>query len=380
MVSEMISVPFNLAALNERDIKMAREALLSGHLSGAGPFSKLAESLIEARLGSRTLLTTSCTHALEMCALLANIDPDDEVIVPSFTFVSTASAFAIFGARPVFVDVDPATLNLDHRLVAAAITDRTRAICFVHYAGVGAGIEEVGQIASQHGLFLVEDNAHGLFATQNGRPLGTFGRVSTNSFHETKNLTCGEGGAIIINDESLVERAEILREKGTNRSRYLRGQVDKYTWVDIGSSWVLSDILAAVLTSQLERADAINEHRVAIWNRYLDQLRGWALASGVRLPEIPLGSQHVGHLFHMRFDSEPTRARFIEHLRRRGVLAVFHYQALHLSDVGRRFGGRAGQCPVSEDASDTLVRLPISNSLSPSQQDLVIEAVLDFSV
>jgi len=376
----MIEVPFNLAALDGLDVSRAREALLSSHLSGCGPFGKMAESLVEQRLGSRTLLTTSCTHALEMSALLSNIGPDDEVIVPSFTFVSTASAFAIFGARPVFVDVDPVTLNLDHRFVEEAITDRTRAICFVHYAGVGAGIEEARALADEHDLFLVEDNAHGLFATQNDKPLGTFGRVSTNSFHETKNLTCGEGGAIVINDPSLVERAEILREKGTNRSRYLRGQVDKYTWVDIGSSWVLSDILAAVLTSQLERADAINEHRVAIWNRYLDRLRGWARASGVRLPEVPPGSRHVGHLFHMRFDSEPTRARFIEHLRSRGVLAVFHYQALHLSDVGRRFGGRVGMCPVTEDAADTLVRLPLFNSLSATQQDVVIEAVLDFSV
>jgi dTDP-4-amino-4,6-dideoxygalactose transaminase len=313
-----------------------------------------------------------------MSALLCSLSPGDEVIVPSYTFVSTASAFAMFGAKPVFVDSRQDTLNIDAALIERAITSRTRAICVVHYGGVACEVEAITEIASRHNLILIEDNAHGLFAKYHGRSLGIFGSMATQSFHETKNITCGEGGALLINDERLVERAEILREKGTNRSKFLRGQVDKYTWVDIGSSWVLSDLLAAILWGQLQRADNINSRRVEIWNRYHRELAAWANKYGVLRPFVPAGCEHVGHVYHLRFQTGDQRTRFIDHMKQRDVSCVFHYQPLHVSPVGQRFGGYAGQCPVSEHAGECLVRLPLYNMLSDSDQGRVIEAVLAF--
>jgi dTDP-4-amino-4,6-dideoxygalactose transaminase len=313
-----------------------------------------------------------------MSALLCNLAPGDEVIVPSYTFSSTASAFALFGAKPVFVDSRQDTLNIDASLIEAAITPRTRAICVVHYGGVACEMEQILQIAARHNLLLVEDNAHGLFAKYKGKYLGTFGALATQSFHETKNIICGEGGALVVNDEALVERAEILREKGTNRSRFLRGQVDKYTWVDIGSSWVMSDLLAAILYGQLQRADDINARRLRIWNRYHTELSPWAQQHGVTTPYVPEGCEHVGHVYHLRFGNLAQRTKFISALKDQQISAVFHYQALNVSPVGQHFGGYVGQCPVAEHASDCLVRLPLFNSMTDDQQSRVIEAVQQF--
>jgi len=372
-------INFNLPDISHEDCVYLSEALRLGKSSGNGEFTQRVEQLLQTLLGnSRVLLTTSCTHALEMSALLAQIKPGDEVLVPSYTFVSTASAFAMFGARPVFVDSRSDTLNVDSSLIESAITPRTRAICVVHYGGVACEMEEILSIAGKHNLLVIEDNAHGLFAKYKGRYLGTFGAMATQSFHETKNITCGEGGALVVNDGSLVDRAEILREKGTNRTKFLRGQVDKYTWVDIGSSWVLSDLLAAILWGQLQRAEEINARRVMIWNRYYAQLSGWAHQHGVQLPVVPEGCEHVGHLYHMRFKAAEQRSRFIDHMKSRHISCVFHYQPLHASPVGQQFGGRIGQCPIAEHAGDCLVRLPIYNTLTDDDQSRVIEAVQQF--
>jgi len=372
-------IRFNRPDISESDRAFLAEAIAGGHSSGNGVFTQRTEAALQQSLGtSRALLTTSCTHALEMSALLCNLSPGDEVIVPSYTFVSTASAFAMFGAKPVFVDSRKDTLNIDAALIERVISPRTRAICVVHYGGVACEMEAIAEIASRHNLTLIEDNAHGLFAKYHGRYLGTFGSMATQSFHETKNITCGEGGALLINDERFTERAEILREKGTNRSKFLRGQVDKYTWVDIGSSWVLSDLLAAVLWGQLQRADSINSRRIEIWNRYHRELAAWANKHGVLRPFVPAGCEHVGHVYHLRFQTGDQRTRFIDHMKQREVSCVFHYQPLHVSPVGRRFGGYAGQCPVSEHAGETLVRLPLYNTLSDTDQGRVIEALLAF--
>jgi len=372
-------IRFNRPDISESDRAFLAEAISGGHSSGNGVFTQKTEAALQQSLGTtRALLTTSCTHALEMSALLCNLSPGDEVIVPSYTFVSTASAFAMFGAKPVFVDSRKDTLNIDAKLIERAVTSRTRAICVVHYGGVACEMEAIAEIANRHSLTLIEDNAHGLFARYQGKSLGTFGSMATQSFHETKNITCGEGGALLINDERLVERAEILREKGTNRSKFLRGQVDKYTWVDIGSSWVLSDLLAAILWGQLQRADIINSRRVEIWNRYHRELAAWADKHGVLRPLVPAGCEHVGHVYHLRFQTGEQRTRFIDHMKQLLISCVFHYQPLHISPVGQRFGGNAGQCPVSEHAGECLVRLPLYNTLSDADQGRVIEAVLAF--
>jgi len=376
----MYKIPFNRPDITAADQAMMFDSIQRGHVSGNGFYTKQSESIIEQSMGSaKALLTTSCTHALEMSALLANLKPGDEVIVPAFTFVSTASAFMLYGAKPVFVDVQSETLNIDPDLVEASITTRTRAICVVHYAGVAAKIERLQQIAKTHNLVLIEDNAHGLFATYKSKPLGTFGSLATQSFHETKNVTCGEGGALIINDASLVERAEILREKGTDRTKFLRGQVDKYTWVDVGSSWVMSDMLAAVLTSQLGRASEITQQRLTIYNRYASELQDWALQHGVTTPVVPADCKTTAHMFHLRFERAHQRDAFIEHLAKHQILAVFHYQSLHLSKVGIQLGGRSGQCPVTEHASDCLVRLPLFNTFTEVEQTQVIDAVTSFN-
>jgi dTDP-4-amino-4,6-dideoxygalactose transaminase len=369
-------IPFNRASFDGKELTYLAQAVLDGHVSGNGPFTKRAEAMLEAGHGSgRTLLTTSCTHALELSARLLDLQPGDEVIVPAFTFVSSAAAFALHGGTPVFVDVRDDTLNLDADLVEAAITERTRAICVVHYGGVAAEPDRFRRIADRHGLVLVEDNAHGLFGRYRGVPLGTFGQLSTLSFHETKNITCGEGGALHVNDERFFERAEILREKGTDRSRFLRGQTDKYTWVDIGSSWVMSDLLAGVLVGQLERIAEIQARREAIWRRYDEELAGWAAANGVRTPVVPEGCEHTSHVYFLRFPTLEQRSAMIAQLKEQGILSVFHYQPLHLSDVGRRYGGQPGQHPVTECAADTLLRLPLFVGMTDDEQLRVIEAV-----
>lgn len=374
------AIPFNKPDIALSDRELLNSAIDGNHSSGNGPFTSMVERYVEQNLATlRVLLTTSCTHALEMSALLAQIKPGDEVLVPSYTFVSTASAFAMFGARPVFVDSRSDTLNIDASLIESAVTPRTRAICVVHYGGIACEMEKILSVAEKYNLLVIEDNAHGLFAKYKGKYLGTFGAMATQSFHETKNLTCGEGGALLINDSALIDRAEILREKGTNRSKFLRGQVDKYTWVDIGSSWVLSDLLAAILWGQLQRAAEVNTRRVEIWDRYHTVLADWAEGHGVLQPVVPDGCEHVGHVYHLRFQTLDQRSRFIEHMKSRDISCVFHYQPLHTSPVGQHFGGRVGQCPVAEHAGDCLVRLPLYNNLSKSDQDRVIEAVVAFT-
>jgi len=355
------------------------EAVAAGHISGDGVFTRRCHALLEQALGCpKVLLTTSCTHALEMAALLLDLKEGDEVIFPSFTFVSTVNAFVLRGVRPVFVDIRPDTLNLDETRIETLVSPQTRAIVPVHYAGVGCEMEAILEIARRRGLAVVEDNAHGLFGKYRGRPLGTFGCLATQSFHETKNFTCGEGGALLINDPALAERAEILREKGTNRSRFFRGQVDKYTWVDLGSSYLPSDLLAAFLLAQLEEREAIQARRRAIWQRYFVELSTWAERNGVGLPHVPAYCEQPYHMFYLLFPDLDRRQRFIASLKKQGILAVFHYQPLHLSDMGRRFGGRPGDCPVTEAVSDRLVRLPFYTGMTGEEQGLVIEAVRHF--
>ncbi|MEP7116620.1 MAG: dTDP-4-amino-4,6-dideoxygalactose transaminase [Acidobacteriota bacterium] len=374
-------VPFNRPAVTGRELPYLQQALGSGHLSGDGPFTARCHAMLEAITGApKVLLTTSCTHALEMAALLAQVGPGDDVLCPAFTFVSSVNAFALRGAKPVFVDIRPDTLNLDERLVEAAITPQTKALMVVHYAGVGSDMPALMAIAARYGLHVIEDNAHGLFGSYDGRALGSYGATSTLSFHETKNLTCGEGGALVINDPALVARAEILREKGTNRSRFFRGQVDKYTWVDVGSSYLPSDLLAAYLCAQLESRTAIQDTRHRIWRRYHAELETWAAAEGVGRPQVPAPCLHPAHMYYLLLPSLEERTRFIAHLRSHWVLAVFHYQPLHLSGMGRHYGGREGQCPVTEDVADRLVRLPLYLDLSAADQARVIAAVTSFRV
>ena len=373
------AIPFNKAALVDNEMDYVNDAIAQHHISGDGTFSRRCHTLLEEALGvSKVLLTTSCTHALEMCALLLDIQPDDEVIVPSFTFVTSVNAFVLRGAKPVFVDIRADTLNMDETLLEDLITARTRAIVPVHYAGVGCEMDTIMPLAERHGLAVVEDNAHGLFGKYRGRYLGTFGRLATQSFHETKNFTCGEGGALLINDPSLIERAEIIREKGTNRSRFFRGQVDKYSWVDLGSSYLPSDILAAYLLAQLEAREKIQDRRKEIWERYASEISDWAGDNQVGLPTVPEHCEQSYHMFYLLMPSLEARTRFIDHLKRQSILAVFHYLPLHLSDMGRGFGGKEGDCPVTEDVSDRLVRLPFYYELAGDDQATVIEAIRAF--
>jgi dTDP-4-amino-4,6-dideoxygalactose transaminase len=372
-------IPFTRPGLLDAALPKIQEVLASGKLSGDGVFCRRAEHLLEQALGCpRALATTSCTHALEMAALLLELGPGDEVIVPAFTFVSTANAFVLRGARPIFADIRPDTLNLDEQQLATLITPRTRAIVPVHYAGVGAELHAITELAERCGATVVEDNAHGLFGRYHGKPLGSFGGLATQSFHDTKNLTCGEGGALIINDRRFVERAEILREKGTDRSRFFRGQIDKYTWVDVGSSYVLSDLLGALLVAQLEVRDEIQRRRARIWHRYMTELAEWAADRGFRRPIVPAHCEQSFHMFYLLLPAQ-VRPAFIEHLKARGVQAVFHYQSLHISPMGITAGGKPGQCPVTERTADELIRLPMYNDLTDDDQSLVIDAVRSFA-
>jgi dTDP-4-amino-4,6-dideoxygalactose transaminase len=372
-------IPFNKPGLTGNEWKYVAKAIADGHSSGDGAFTRKCHQFLEELLGARkALLTTSCTHALEMAALLLEIRPGDEVVVPAFTFVSTVNAFVLRGASPVFVDIRPDTLNLDEELLEAAITPKTKAIVPVHYAGVGCEMDRILEIARRHAVQVVEDNAHGLFAKYKGRRLGTFGALATQSFHETKNVICGEGGALIVNDDSYVERAEIIREKGTNRSRFFRGQVDKYTWTDIGSSYLPSDILAAFLYAQLEASEQIQAKRKRIWETYFNALAPWAAAMDVGVPCIPAHCEQPYHMFYLILPSLEIRQALIDHLKAQGILSVFHYLPLHLSDMGRRFGGQPGDCPVCEGVADRLLRLPFYNDLREEEQLSVINAVQSF--
>ncbi len=369
-------IPFNRPCFAGNEQAYIAQAIANGQISGDGLFTKRCHAYLERELGvPKALLTTSCTHALEMAALLLRLQPGDEVIIPSFTFVSTVNAFVLHGARPVFADIRPDTLNLDDDQLESLLTERTRAVVVVHYAGVGCEMDTIMKIASRHGVAVIEDNAHGLFGKYRGKYLGTLGCLATQSFHETKNFTCGEGGALLINDQRYVERAEIIREKGTDRSRFFRGQVDKYSWKDLGSSYLPSDVLAAFLFAQLEARELIQAKRRRIWKYYYDRLADWGQARNVRLPIVPPDCEHPDHLFYLLLPSLEKRHALIEQLRARGILGIFHYLPLHLSDMGQRFGGRPGDCPVTEDISDRLLRLPFYNDLREEDQERVVDAI-----
>jgi dTDP-4-amino-4,6-dideoxygalactose transaminase len=372
-------IPFNRAGLVGNEFRYISQALEMGHISGDGRFTTKCHEFLEKELGvAKVLLTTSCTHALEMAALLLDLQPGDEVIVPSFTFVSTANAFAMRGARPVFCDIRTDTLNIDEQKLEGLISTRTRAIVVVHYAGIGCEMNSILALANRHGLAIVEDNAHGLFGKLKGKYLGTFGCLATQSFHETKNFTCGEGGALLINDPRYIERAEIIREKGTNRNRFFRGLVDKYTWVDLGSSYLPSDVLAAFLLAQFEHRDQIQSCRRRIWHYYNNHLAEWASRSEVRLPFVPEYCEQPWHMFYMLMPSLKTRQALIAHLEKEEILSVFHYLPLHLSTMGRRWGGKERDCPVAEDVSDRMIRLPFYNELNEKDQYRVVSAVGKF--
>jgi dTDP-4-amino-4,6-dideoxygalactose transaminase len=372
-------IPFNRPYSAPRAWEYMRDAIARAHISGDGVFSSRCQAMLEElHRAPKVLLTTSCTHALELAGLLLDLQPGDEVIVPSFTFPSTVNAFALRGARPVFADIRPDTLNVDEGRLEALLGPRTRAIAVVHYAGVGCEMEVIQGLAVPRAIAVVEDNAHGLFGTLRGQPLGTFGALAALSFHETKNISCGEGGALVINDAALVERAEILREKGTDRSRFFRGQVDKYTWIDVGSSYLPSDLLAAFLWAQLEDWKGIQASRHRAWAYYQEHLAPWAERHGVRLPQVPLHCAHPAHLFYLLMPDLAQRQAMIAHLKARQVHAVFHYQPLHLSRMGRLFGGRPGECPVAESVADRLLRLPLYVELDEPEQARVVEAVQSF--
>lgn len=352
---------------------------MSGKLAGDGQFTRLCSRNLEARCGSgRILLTHSCTAALEMAAILFDLGPGDEVVVPSFTFVSTVNAFMLRGARPAFVDIREDTLNIDERKIESATNDRTKAIFPVHYAGVGAEMDAILSIARSRGLFVAEDAAHGLGATYRGRTLGSMGDVGTFSFHETKNYISGEGGALLVNNLDLFARAEIVREKGTNRSAFFRGQVDKYTWVDVGSSYLPSELIAAFLYAQLELSDEIDRRRRAIHARYAAELGQLAERGVARLPYCPDHCVHTAHMFYLIAADLDERTRLIEALAAKGVTAVFHYVPLHDSPMGRKLGYARGDLPVTENVSDRLVRLPLYFDMTEAEQTLTIDAVKEF--
>lgn len=353
-------IPFNKPYMTGKELAYVAQAHAAGHLSGDGAFTRHCHSMLQEAIGAhRALLTHSCTAALEMAAILLDLAPGDEVIMPSFTFVSTANAFVLRGATPVFVDIRPDTLNIDEKLVEAAITPRTRAICVVHYAGVACEMDTIMDIAAKHGLKVVEDAAQGIRSHYKGRALGSIGDLATLSFHETKNVICGEGGALLVNDPGLVERAEILREKGTDRSRFFRGQVDKYTWVDIGSSYLPGEIVAAFLAAQLESADAITERRLALWNTYHQWAAPHEEQGRVRRPIIPDECSHNAHMYYLLLQDLEARTRFIENLKAAGVHAVFHYVPLHSSPAGAQYGRAPRDLPITDRISRQIVRMPL---------------------
>jgi dTDP-4-amino-4,6-dideoxygalactose transaminase len=369
-------IPFNKPYLTGNELGYIQESLKSGNIVGNGGFTKKCESLMEEIFGAKkVLLTGSCTDAIEMASLLANLETDDEVIVPSFTFVSTVNAFILRGAKPVFVDIREDTLNIDETKIEENITGRTKAIFPVHYAGVSCEMDTIMDIAKRYNLSVVEDAAQGVYAKYKGRYLGAIGNLGTYSFHGTKNYICGEGGALVINDESLIERAEILREKGTNRSKFLRGEIDKYTWVDVGSSFLLSDVLASFLYAQLENLDEINRKRKAIFEFYYENLKELEESGELRLPIIPDGCETNYHLFYILLYSEEKRDFLMDQLKDAGIQAVFHYVPLHNSPMGMRFGYRDGDLPLTENLSGRLLRLPFYADLGLEEQKFVVDMV-----
>lgn len=373
-------IPFNKPPLTGNETQYVLESMQSSKISGDGEFTKRCHAWFETNLGcTKALLTTSCTHALEMAAILIDIQPDDEVIMPSYTFVSTANAFVLRGAKIVFVDIRPDTLNIDETKIEAAITQKTKAIVPVHYAGVGCEMDTIMQIASNHNLFVIEDAAQGMMGTYKGKALGTIGHMGAYSFHETKNYTSGgEGGLLIINDERFKERAEVIREKGTNRSQFFRGMVDKYTWVDIGSSYLPSDINAAFLWGQLEKADEINKNRLSIWKTYYNALKPLQEKGFLELPFIPDQCIHNAHMFYIKTKNLTERSALLEHLKKNDILAVFHYVPLHSSPAGMKFGRFAGQELFTRVESEKLVRLPLYYGLEALDQTTIISTINRF--
>ena len=374
-------IPFNQSRIEGQELEYIRESILSGAISGDQGFSKRSEAILSQSMGGATVkLTTSCTHALEICALLLDIQPGDEVIVPSYTFVSSASAFALRGARIIFCDIRQDTLNIDEKLIPALVSSRTKAIVVVHYGGVACEMDSINAIAAQQDITVIEDNAHGLFGTYKGAPLGTLGRMATQSFHETKNITCGEGGAIVLNDASLEDQTDIIREKGTDRSLFFRGQVDKYSWRDLGSSYVLSDILGAYLLGQLDQAEQIQSNRHRVWNHYHEELASWSRQLDIRTPVVPDHCGHPAHLYYLLLPDMESRTRFIQHLRNHEILAVFHYLPLEESSYAKSMGWNTSDCPVSKDTSERLVRLPLFTQLSKTELEHITRACHSFSL
>lgn len=372
-----MTIPFNKPFMTGKELWYIAQAHASGHLAGDGGFTKNCSNWLQQRVGcSKALLTQSCTAGLELAALLADVQPGDEVIMPSFTFVSTANAFAMRGAVPVFVDVRPDTLNIDEMLIEEAITPRTKAIVPVHYAGVGCEMDVITQVARKHRLLVIEDAAQGLMSSYKGRPLGSLGDLAAYSFHETKNIISGEGGALLVNDATFAARAEIIREKGTNRSQFFRGQVDKYTWVDIGSSYLPSELIAAFLWAQMEEAEEITSRRIAIWNRYHNAFETLERTGRARRPIIPAECAHNAHMYYLLLPDLQARSEFIRKMRELGVHCVFHYVPLHSSPAGEKFGRTHGDLKLTTSIADRLVRLPMWLGLE-SQQNAVIEAVIE---
>lgn len=370
-----ISIPFNKPYMTGKELWYIAQAHAAGHLSGDGQFTRRCSQWLEQRQGcEKALLTHSCTAAIEMAAILANIGPGDEVIMPSYTFVSTANAFVLRGATPVFVDIRPDTLNIDETLIEAAITPRTRAIVPVHYAGVACEMDTIMAIARRHKLIVIEDAAQGIMSTYKGRPLGSIGHMGCLSFHETKNIISGEGGALLVNDAEFVQRAEIIREKGTNRSQFFRGQVDKYTWCDLGSSFLPSELIAAFLWAQMEAADDITHQRMVLWQRYHHDLAPLERVGLVRRPILPEQCQHNAHMYYLLLPDLAKRTRLIEALKARNINAVFHYVPLHSSPAGKSYGRVSGDMHHTDALSDRLVRLPLWVGLDP-HLDKVIATV-----
>jgi len=373
-------IPFVSVSITEKEEQYLQEAMQSGQLAGNGTFSKKCQALMEQYTGAAAArMVTSCTAGLEMSAILANIQPGDEIIMTSFTFVSTANAFLLFGGVPVFIDIHPETLNMDESLIEAAITPKTKAIIPMHYAGVGCEMDTIMDIAKKHDLIVIEDAAQGLGSTYKGKPLGSIGDMSSISFHQTKNITAGgEGGAILVNNKDLIDRADIIFEKGTNRKRFFQGLVDKYTWIDIGSSFVLSDLLAAFLLAQLERLDEINGDRMKQWNSYHQAFKILEDQGKVRRPIIPEVCEHNAHIYYLLSSSAEERSQCLAHLNKKGIGAVFHYIPLHSSPAGTKFGKVASAMKNTDECSERLVRLPIWAGLPDEQHQYIIDQVLDF--
>lgn len=376
---EKIQIPFNKPYIIGKELYYIAQAVLSGKISGDGIFTMKCNKFIEDRYSiKKVLLTTSCSSALDMSAILFNINQGDEVILPSYTFVSTANSFLVRGAKLKFIDIREDTLNIDEEKIECAITSRTKAIAVVHYAGISCEMDKIMDIAKRNNLLVVENAAHGMESTYNRKYLGTMGDIGCYSFHETKNFTCGEGGAILINNEMFSERAEIIREKGTNRSKFFRREIDKYTWIDIGSSYLPSEILSAFLYAQLENIERITKERLSLWKYYYDNLDDLEKKGFIRRPFITKNCTHNGHLFYILLEDSRARDLLLKYLRSKGILAIFHYLPLHLSPMGRKMGYKSGQLPVTEELSSRLVRLPLFYGLSRPEQDIVLDNLVKF--